>query len=149
MNDRQVTLRPACCADAAFAYEVMERTMKPHAIATWGHWPGDEARAAAKADACAARSQVIAVDGAQAGLLRVDALPTHVQLEQLFLLPAHQRKGVGQYVLGLVLSHARAAGLPVRLRVLRANADATNFYARHGFLIASESGERYLMECMP
>lgn len=145
----RVSLRDACCADAAFAFEVIERTMKPHAIATWGRWPGGAARAAATADACAGRSQVIEVDGVQAGLLRADPMTTHVQLEQLFLLPEHQRQGIGQHVLELVLSRAHSLGLPVRLRVLRVNEAARRFYARQGFVVTSESSERLFMERVP
>jgi len=144
-----VRLRDACGADAAFAFEVIERTMRPHAIATWGAWPESEARTAATADACAARSQVIESDGMQAGLLRVDVTATHVQIEQLFLLPEHQRQGIGEHVLGLVLSRARSLGLPVRLRVLRVNEAARRFYARHGFVPIGKTSERLFLECTP
>ena len=91
------------------------------------------------------RSQIIELDSQPVGLLRVDQAESHVQLEQLFVLPAFQRQGVGAAVLQQVLSRARNAGVPVRLRVLRVN-PAARFYARHGFRVVSESRERFYME---
>lgn len=92
------SLRSATAADAEFAYLVLEQTMRRHAVATWGAWLESQARAAMTADACAGRSQVIALGTVPVGLLRLDRHATHLQLEQLFVLPAYQRMGMGERV---------------------------------------------------
>ncbi len=51
-------------------------------------------------------------------------------LDQLFVLPAYQRAGIGRLLLGAML--ARGLG-PVRLHVLKGNAPARAFYESHGF----------------
>jgi GNAT superfamily N-acetyltransferase len=140
-----VTTRTARADDADFAYTVIERTMKGYAIATWGKWLEGEAREQTRLDAINGRSRVIEVDGQAVGLLRSDAEESHIQLDQLFVLPEFQRRGVGAVVLQAVLAQARLAGIPVRLRVLRVN-PAIRFYARHGFRVVSESPERFYME---
>ncbi len=51
-------------------------------------------------------------------------------LDQLFVLPAHQRAGLGRLLLTAML----ARGLrPARLHVLKGNAPARAFYEHHGF----------------
>jgi GNAT superfamily N-acetyltransferase len=140
-----VSLRYAGPTDAAFAYQALERTMREYATKTWGSWPEMEARAETTDDATAGRSQVIQADAARVGLLRFDQSPTHLQLEQLFVLPEYQRQGIGAQVLACVIAQARSLQLPVRLRVLRVN-PAKVFYERHGFKVTSESPERFFME---
>jgi GNAT superfamily N-acetyltransferase len=144
----EISLRTATAADGEFAYEVLERTMKGYAVATWGRWLEAEARAETRSDAGAGRSQIIEVNSASAGLLRVDRFPSHFQVEQLFLLAEYQKQGVGSQVLRAVLSEAHGRGVPVRLRVLRIN-PAKRFYDRHGFRVVSETSERFFMECAP
>lgn len=139
------SLRSATAADAEFAYLVLEQTMRRHAVATWGAWLESQARAAMTADACAGRSQVIELGTVPVGLLRLDRHATHLQLEQLFVLPAYQRMGMGKRVLQTVFGQARSLGLPIRLRVLQVN-PAKGFHARHGFRVVHASAERLSME---
>lgn len=145
MKASDIVIRRAEESDTEFAYQTVERTMKGYALALWGKWLEAEARANAASDAKSGRSQIIQLGSARVGVLCVDRLATHHQLDQLYIIPEHQRQGIGGYVLQLVLSDAQAAGLPVQLRVLRNN-PAKAFYERHGFSVASESPERFFME---
>jgi putative acetyltransferase len=62
-------------------------------------------------------------------------------LDQLFVLPAYQRVGIGRLLLAAML----ARGLrPIRLHVLKGNAPARAFYESHRFLLERtwwDSGE--------
>lgn len=122
--------------------------MREYVVATWGAWPEAEVRARTSADAAAGRSQLIQLGPAAVGVVCIDRLPTHFDLDQLFILPEHQRRGIGRHVLRAILAEASAAFLPVRLRVLRVN-PARRLYERHGFAITSESPERFYMERLP
>jgi GNAT superfamily N-acetyltransferase len=144
----KISVRPAHASDSEFAYQVLERTMKSYAIETWGTWMEREARAETSADASAGRSQIIQLGAASVGLFRVDRLPAHFQLDQLFILPGYQRRGIGAQVLRAVVSEAHSQGLPVHLRVLRVN-PAKAFYLCHGFSVVSETPERFFMACAP
>jgi len=144
----EIVIRRAEESDSEFAYQTVERTMKGHALAIWGKWLEAEARTNTASDAKSGRSQIIQLGSERIGVLCVDRLATHHQLDQLYIVPEHQRQGIGAHVLQLVLSEAQAAGLPVRLRVLRSN-PARSFYERHGFCVFSESPERFFMERVP
>lgn len=60
-------------------------------------------------------------------------------LDHLYVLQAHQGKGVGSVVLTRVFSEADAVGIPVRVGALRGS-DSNRFYVRHGFCLV-EQGE--------
>jgi ribosomal protein S18 acetylase RimI-like enzyme len=136
----EISLRRAEPGDSDFAFQVLERTMRGYVEETWGVWSEATARVRTSADAVSGSESI--------GLLCVDHLATHLQLEQLYLLPTCQRRGIGAQVLQLVLSESHALGLPVRLRVLRVN-PAKRFYERHGFRVTSETPERLFMERAP
>lgn len=56
--------------------------------------------------------------------------PEVIDVLRLGVLPEHQKKGLGRYMLRLVLLHA---DLPVMLTVKRSNAPALRLYQREGF----------------
>jgi ribosomal protein S18 acetylase RimI-like enzyme len=139
-----ITLRPAKPDDAALAYEIFEQTMRPYAEATWGGWHPERAREELRLaceDGC---TRVIEDRGVPVGIVRVVIEPgSHTQLEKLNVAPAFQGCGIGSEVLRRVLREA--AGVPVRLRVLRVN-PAKRLYDRHGFRVTVEDDVRFHME---
>lgn len=56
-------------------------------------------------------------------------------IDQLHVLPGHQRRGVGT----ALLAHAKAAAPSLRLRTFQRNAPARAFYERHGFRLVEET----------
>jgi len=144
VNPQDVSIRRAQSTDSEFAYEAL-LTMRPYVESTWGGWLEAEGRARTAQDAKTGRSQVIQWVSVPVGLLCVDEFETHVQLDQLYIIPQYQRRGIGAHVLHLVLAEACISRLPLRLRVLRTN-PARHFYERHGFRIVSETPERFFME---
>ena len=143
-NAEDISLRRAQASDSEYAYEAL-LTMRPYAELTWGSWSETYGRAHTAADAEAGRSQIIHLASVPVGLLCVDKLETHLQLNALYILPRYQRRGIGAHVLRLVLEDACTSGRPVRLRVLRVN-PARHFYEGHGFRVVSETPERFIME---
>ncbi len=72
-----------------------------------------------------------------------------IHLKQLFLLPEHQGRGVGQICMAQVLAAAQSLNLPVRLRVLKVNPRALAFYERLGFVQTSETDTHHFLELAP
>jgi ribosomal protein S18 acetylase RimI-like enzyme len=143
-----ITLRACTVADGEFAFETVVATMKDYAIATWGEWREDHARADTVVGAHRDCSQVIELNGTRIGLLRVTRHAGHHQLEQLYLVPAQQNRGIGEHLLSAVVAEAHGEGKSVRLRVLKVN-PAQAFYARHGFVVVQDMPERVAMELAP
>lgn len=84
-----------------------------------------------------AHCRFILVDGVEAGFVLVRPEPGHLQLAHLYIVPAHQGKGVGAVALEAVLADADTQGVPVRLGALR-DSDSNRFYQRHGFVKTGE-----------
>jgi GNAT superfamily N-acetyltransferase len=80
----------------------------------------------------------ILVDGEKAGFVLVRPESAHLLLDHLYIVPAHQGKGVGAAVLDAVLADADAQRLPVKVGALRESA-SNRFYQRHGFVKTAES----------
>ncbi len=50
--------------------------------------------------------------GADVGLMVLEAAPDHLMIESLAVLPAHQGRGLGRWMLGFAEDRARQAGVP-------------------------------------
>ena len=69
-------------------------------------------------------------------------------LVQIQLLPAEQNSGYGTQVLRSVIEKANAAGMLLKLSVLKVN-PAKHLYERLGFTVQSESEHSYRMALQP
>lgn len=134
----RVTSRIAESSDAAFAYEVREKAMRAYEEATWGRWNVARTQRQIQDDIAASRLNIIEVDLRIAGIMRVDEHPTHMHLDQLFLLPEYQSRGIGTKLVEAVLRGARLKNLPVKLWVLRVN-PARRLYERLGFQVVAQT----------
>jgi GNAT superfamily N-acetyltransferase len=67
-------------------------------------------------------------------------------LNQLFVLPPDQGKGIGTVCIQRLIDEARSSSLPIRLRVLKVNTRAVAFYERSGFRRVGEIATHVLME---
>ena len=71
-----------------------------------------------------------------------------IRLFRVFLLPSVQNRGIGTRLVRDLLDEAAAAGLPLRLRVLRVN-PARRLYERLGFVLSGETETHFTMERLP
>lgn len=86
----------------------------------------------------------VVVEGERVGFVVVRERPAagaggrELLLDHLYVLPAHQGRGLGAGVLARVFAQADAQGLPVRVGALRGS-DSNRFYRRHGFVPVEET----------
>ena len=146
----RVTVRNAELIDQTFAYETRELAMRTYVEQTWGKWNQDEARIQIADDIRRKRLNIIELDGKPAGMMRVDEHSTHLAIDQLFLRPETQGRGIGTALVKSVLARAETKKLPVRLWVLRIN-PARALYERLGFVVFEETAASLLLQrcCNP
>ena len=75
--------------------------------------------------------------GQRLGLVTLRPTPDALLLDHLYIEPAHQGQGVGQWAMHWVKAQADARQLPLQLEVLQ-RSDAMRFYTRHGFSTKAE-----------
>jgi ribosomal protein S18 acetylase RimI-like enzyme len=79
------------------------------------------------------------------GVFVVERCQTHIQLEQIYLLPEYQQMGIGTALLNRLILEATQSKIPVRLRVMAVN-PAKSFYERLGFVVTETTPEFFFME---
>ena len=138
-------LRKATADDSEFAYRTKRAAFREYVEKVWG-WDKEEQRQLHERRFASQDFWVINLAGTDIGIMSVVVAPDCVKLNQLFLLPEHQGKGIGHECMLLIMEEARRLGLPVRLRVLKVNPRALAFFQRTGFLRTGETDTHYLME---
>lgn len=88
---------------------------------------------------------VVEVDDIPVGGYWVDEHEDFNLLREIQIHPDHQGKGLGTRIIEQVFEQARAAGKPLRLRVLFQN-DAVRLYERLGFICIGTNETQYIME---
>jgi GNAT superfamily N-acetyltransferase len=140
-----LTLTAATAADGEYLYRLTEQTMRAYAEATWGAWNEQAVREFTDRAARDGSFQLIRRHGVTVGAVRIERFPGHVVLDQLSVATPYQRQGIGTQIVRGLMSEARDANKPLRLRVLRVN-PAKRLYERLGFVVTETTNERYYME---
>lgn len=85
-----------------------------------------------------ANTRIILAGGERVGFVVTRREHGEIQLDHLYILPGHQRRGIGSAVMSSILAEADAKGLPATVGALRGS-EANAFYRRFGFEPAGES----------
>ncbi len=139
------TLRQASVDDAPLFYDVIDRTMREFIVATWGAWSESRVQEESREDSSSPNAQVILVGNVAVGVLLVERHSTHIQLEQIYLLPEYQRLGIGTALINSLIAEAEQHKIPIRLRVMAVN-PAKRFYEQFGFVVTEVTPEFFFME---
>jgi GNAT superfamily N-acetyltransferase len=140
-----ITLRDATADDLEFLFSLLRAALGPYVVQTFGPWDDAEQRSRFLASTDPATHRIVELRGRPVGCLALRRLPDEVRLNRVLLLPGFQNRGIGTRLVRDVVGEARAAGLPVRLRVLRVN-PARRLYERLGFAVTGETETHFLME---
>lgn len=139
-----LTFRKAAEADKPFLLRLREATMRDYLKQSG--LPFDEAAQIARSMDRFEHAQIVMQDGHDIGLLKNDKSTNPWELVQIQLLPAYQRKGIGETLLRQTLAEASKAKVAVLLSVLKVN-PAKRLYERVGFReIGEKDGIRFLMQ---
>jgi ribosomal protein S18 acetylase RimI-like enzyme len=141
----ELRLRPATAADRDFARPIYIAATKAYT----GHlpeWTDDHMAARFERRFIVEATRMAELDGLTVGWLRVTDTGAEIMLEQIYVDPAHQGRGIGSRLIrGLIQEWP---GRPIRLAVLKTN-PARRLYERLGFRILEEKETAYLMRREP
>lgn len=140
-----LTLRKANSDDSEFAYHARSAAFRQYVDKVAG-WNEDEQRQLHDTRFRTQDFRVVNLAGTDVGIIAVDVGPGFVTVNQLFLLPEHQGKGIGRRCMLLIMEEARQLNVPVRLRVMKVNPRALAFYERLGFVRIDQTDTHDLVE---
>jgi len=135
--------RDASDEDKEFLFELHRLALGPYIEKTWG-WDETWQRDNFNEQFAAAGWKVLTVDQQPVGAFRTAARDGELYLEDILILPAFQRKGLGTAVIESLAGVAKSAGTCVRLQVLKVN-PAIALYTRLGFRVIGEDDAHYQM----
>ena len=141
------TLRHATADDYAFLEALHTATMRDVVTRVWG-WDAAIQEALFRRSFDPARSQIVVVDGQDAGVFALEKRDDAWFLANIEIAPGYQSRGLGAQLIGSILSEAHAAGLPVTLQVLKINR-ARSLYERLGFAVTGSTETHFLMRAGP
>lgn len=142
----QLALRRATAADSAFAYEVKKAAFAPYVEQVWGRWDEEVQRELHQRRFSVHQTSIVEIGELDVGILVMAHEPDCLYVHQLFILPEYQSRGIGGACIARVIADADASRLPIKLRVLKANDRAIEFYRRLGFELSGESETHVTME---
>lgn len=138
-------LRKATASDSEFAYRTKKAAFRRYVEQVWG-WDEEEQRQLHIRRYASQEFSVIQLSGVYVGIMAIVQEPDCVKLNQMYVLPEHQGKGIGTACTMRVIEDATAAELSVRLQVLKVNSRAIGFFQKLGFKRIGESDTHVLME---
>jgi GNAT superfamily N-acetyltransferase len=142
---KNLQLRKATVDDSEFAYQAKKAAFREYAEKVWS-WNEDEQRQLHRRRFAVHNFRVIQISDIDVGIIALSRQPDCLKLNQMFILPEYQGKGIGEAVMKLIIKEAAVSTIPVRLQVLKVNNRAFTFYQRLGFLNTGESETHILME---
>jgi ribosomal protein S18 acetylase RimI-like enzyme len=142
-----VTLRPARRLDAGFARRLYFETNRRIVESLIG-WDERRERDRFDAEFRPEDAQIVELGGMAIGWLQAGEVDGVLQLRQICIDPAHQRRGIGGKLLRELVAAADAKGLPVELTVAHIN-PAVELYKRLGFRVAETHEYEFTMRRAP
>ena len=94
-------------------------------------------------------THLILSNGSVVGWISVFDHEDCTKIDEFYVLPEFQNRGIGTSVLLEAVAHARRRGVPLRIRVFKINRSGIRFYERSGFRKQDEDGPFLHMMLVP
>ncbi|MBC7618608.1 MAG: GNAT family N-acetyltransferase [Candidatus Saccharibacteria bacterium] len=140
-----VTLHPATLNEFDYIYGLCELTMRGFVEADLGDCFERIARPTITALLAKGLFSTLQKNGERVGAIAFEQKDTHFQLEELYVEPICQKRGIGGAAIKIVMAQAMTQEKPMRLHVLASN-PAKVFYEKFGFAITRTTKEVNFME---
>jgi len=140
-----VKLRKAMDNDSELAYQIKKAAFREYVEKVWG-WDENIQRQLHERRFSSQDFQVIQVSDIDIGILAVVRQADCLKVNQMYIMPEYQGKGIGAECILRIIEDATLSKLPIRLQVLKVNSRASAFYQRLGFKSTGETKTHILME---
>ncbi len=139
-----LTIRQATENDYELVYEIKKRALGKYVDQTWG-WDEEEQREYHKNDFNASEVEILQYAQEDMGVLVVTRTLELIEINEIYIDPKFQNKGIGTSIMSDILKEAENAKIPVKLQFLKVN-PVRALYEKLGFVITGENEHHFLME---
>ena len=143
-----LNIRKARTSDSEFIFTVKKAAFREYVERVWG-WDDNYQRKLHDERFAAQNVCIIQWCEVDVGFLAISHTSGMLKVDQLFILPEHQGRGIGSACMTRIVDDAGLEQKPVMLQVLKVNTRGIAFYQRLGFTIVGESTTHVQMEKLP
>ena len=144
----ELSLRKADASDSEFVFTVKKAAFRAYVEQVWG-WDNSYQRGQHNRRFAAQDISIIQFREVDVGFLAISHTPDRFKVNQLYILPEYQGRGIGSACMTRIIDDANLAQKPVVLQVLKVNTHGIAFYQRLGFTIIDENTTHVQMEKLP
>lgn len=141
----ELSFRKAHTSDSEFVFTVKKAAFREYVEQVWG-WDDNYQRELHNRRFAAQDVCIIQFRGTDVGFLSTSSTPDTLKVNQLFILPEYQGKGIGSACLTRIIDNASLEQKSVILQVLKVNTRAIALYQRLGFTIVGEDSIYFQMK---
>ncbi len=139
LGRQDITLRHASASDFDLAFAIKKQAGGQYIQDVFG-WDEQLQLGFHKDQFFPGNTGLIVQNDTVVGWISVFDHADHTKIEELYVLPEFQRKGIGTSVLHEVIQHAKLRNVPLRIRVFGINRGGIRLYERLGFAKQNEDG---------
>ncbi len=141
-----LNFRKADASDSEFVFAVKEAAFREYIEQVWG-WDDNYQQERHNTEFASHDLHIIIqFHGSDVGFLVTSNTPDTLKVNQIFILPEYQGKGIGSACLTRIIDDARLEQKSVTLQVLKVNTRAIALYQRLGFTIVGEDSIYFQMK---
>ena len=131
----KINIRPATQNDYFFGYYVRKVTMKEYIEKTYGWNTKVQKENHRKYYHKTMQGKyIIELDNKKIGLLWYEETENYIEINQIFILPKYQNKGIGCTILTEIINAGKNKKKSIILGVLKSNIKAQRLYNKLGFI---------------
>lgn len=143
-----LVLRRAVEGDSEYAFAMRQAAFRVY-VDKSGGWDDLKERQRHARNFVLYDYRVISLQAAACGIMTLDLTSDRLKLNQIFIAPEYQGKGIGGRCMSLLFGEARRLGVPIQLRVMKVNPRAGALYERLGFTVVDETETHTIMQWCP
>jgi ribosomal protein S18 acetylase RimI-like enzyme len=147
MAVEELNIRKAYASDREFVFTVKKAAFREYVEQVWG-WDDSYQRELHDRRFASQDLRIIQFCGTDVGFLATSRTRATLKVNQLYILPEYQGRGIGSACMARILDDASLRQKPVVLQVLKVNTRGVIFYQRLGFTIVGESSTHFQMKKM-
>ena len=143
-----LSIRKAYTSDSEFVFTVKEAAYREYVEQVWG-WDDNYQRERHNTEFASQDFHIIQFCGTDVGCLITSRTADTLKVNQIFILPEYQGKGIGSACMTRIVDDANLEQKSVVLKVLKVNTRGIVLYKRLGFTIVGEDSIYFQMEKSP
>ena len=144
----EVGLRAARVSDSEFVFSVKKAAFREYVEQVWG-WDDTCQRELHDRRFGSQDVRIIRFGEADVGFFATSHGSNVLKVDQLFVLPEYQGRGIGSACMTGIMGEAEIEHKSVALQVLKVNVRGVEFYRRLGFSVAGESATHLQLRKLP